>query len=242
MLKLPRVARIAGVVIASVALPTAAWAGGFEVRLDTDDKPVVHGHAGLHAADGKSAGSHVRIVAPGLRIDKRGTIRVLVMNLGGQPFDFGPGNVRLTLADGTELKKVPLDEFERAYSLITREQQRAAGVDMQNRNTLSTLAQQGASGPTAATLEPVSRAPSGTTDTNDLSRRTDETLLPGGKTLGAIYEVLMPETVAPRKASGGYLVFDLPRDLAGRNADLPLTISVRAGGEEHRFAALLKRR
>jgi hypothetical protein len=52
--------------------------------------------------------------------------------------------------------------------------------------------------------------------------------------------VLMPETVAPQAASGGYLVFELPEQAKAAAADIPLTVTVRTGDEEHRFAGLLK--
>jgi hypothetical protein len=227
--------RLARLLIASVALSLSgtAMAGGFVVNLEPGSAGLLRGYAGLHAADARTEGSLVRIVAPGLEIGKRGTIRVLVMNLGEQDFEFGPDNVRLTLPDGTELAKVPLGEFERGYSLITREQERAAAIDRQNRNTLSVLAGQA---PAAAGS---GGAPTPAPDVNSISR-TDETILPGTTMLNAIYEILLPETVAPQTASGGYLVFEMPEQLGEAQRDVPLTIIVRTGEEEHRFAGLLK--
>jgi hypothetical protein len=226
--------RFVKLLAASVALSIsgAALAGGYVVNLQPGSAGIVRGHAGLHAVDDRTEGALVRIVSPGLEIGERGTIRVLVMNLGQEPFEFGPANVSLTLADGSELEKVPLSEFERGYSLITREQNRAAAINMQNRNTLSTLVVQTGGSSTSA---------SDGTDVNVISR-TDETALPGDKMLNAIYEVLMPETVAPQAAAGGYLVFELPELLEAAAGDIPLTITVRTGDEEHRFTGLLKRR
>lgn len=228
---------------AALTVSGAAVAGGYVVNLQPGNAGLIRGHAGLHAVDDRTETTLVRIVAPGLKVGKRGTIRVLVMNLGKEPFEFGPADVSLTLADGSEIKKVPLREFERGYSLIKREQNRAAAVDMQNRNTLSSLGGQSRTGMTAGSNAPVSSGSSASDiDVNALSRPSDEYALPGGKTLDAIYQVLMPETVAPQAASGGYLVFELPKEAKAATGDIPLTISVRAGGEEHRFAGLLKRR
>jgi hypothetical protein len=73
----------------------------------------------------------------------------------------------------------------------------------------------------------------------DLERRSDEIDLPGGKTMEALYQVLLPENVGPQQAWGGYYVFDVPKTVFNRRADQPLTVIVRTGGEEHRFAATL---
>ena len=238
--------RLVKLLAASVALTVsgAAVAGGYVVKLEPGNAGSVRGHAGLHAVDDKTESALVRIVAPGLEIGKRGTIRVLVMNLGKKPFEFGPDNVSLTFADGSEIKKIPLSEFDSGYLLIKREQNRAAAIEMQNRNTLSTLAGQTQSGLTAGSSAPVpSGSAAGAANVNDISRVTDdEYALPGGKTLDALYQVLMPETVAPQAASGGYLVFELPKTVMDATGDIPLTITVRADGNEHRFAGLLKRR
>lgn len=225
--------RLAKVLAASVGLTVsgAAIAGGHVVNLEPGSGGVIRGHAGLHAVDVKTERALVRVVAPGLEVDKRGTIRVLVRNLGDEPFEFGPANVSLTLADGSEFTKIPVTEFERAYSLIAREQNRAAAVEIQTRSTLSALTGQASSGPSADSSAPGAEATGG---------RSDEYALPGGKTLAAMYEVLMPETVAPEAASGGYVVFDLPGQVKQTDADIPLTITVRTGPEEHRFPALLK--
>lgn len=232
--------RLVKLMAASVALTIsgAAMAGGYVVNLQPGSAGMVRGHAGLHAVDAKTETALVRIVAPGLEIGKRGTIRVLVMNLGKEPFEFGPGDVKLTLADGSELKKVALTEFERGYALISREQDRAAAIDIQTRSTLSTLAGQTQSGLTVSGSG--SSSASSAPDVNSLTRRTDEYALPGGKTLDAIYQVLMPETVAPQAASGGYLVFEMPKMAKDANSDMPLTITVRTGGKEHQFTGLLK--
>jgi hypothetical protein len=225
--------RLVRLLAASVALTVsgAAVAGGHVVTLQPGSAGIVRGHAGLHAADAKSERALVRIVAPGLEIDERGTIRVLVMNLGPEPFEFGPDNVKLTLADGSELKQVPMAEYERAYDIITREQNRMAAVNMQTRNSLSSIGQM----PSGSNATP---ADSG--DVSAVSQRANETPLPGSNTLDAMYEVLMPETVPSQAASGGYLVFEMPEQAKAAASDIPLTIMVRTGGEEHRFAGVLK--
>lgn len=195
------------------------------------------GHAGVQAVDETSTSAHVRLISPGNEVNERGTVRVLVRNLGPKPFQFGPDDVRLQLADGTELKPTPLDKFEKAAEIVQREMRHAAAVDMQVKNSLSTLIQQSGGGeprPSGATL---SSEPA--VSTAELSRATEELMLPGGKTMDALYQVLLPEVVGPNEAWGGYYVFDVPKTVFNRKADQPLTVIVRTGGEEHRFAATL---
>jgi hypothetical protein len=231
--------------LATLALPGAALAASYKVELAPPaGGKLLLGHAGLQAADDKTAVALVRVVVPGSEVRQRGTVRVMVMNLSSQPFEFGPEQVTLKLADGTELKPVPIAEFEKGARLIQREMGHAAAVDMQIRNNLSGLAQQANSGTTFQNTAPVpggsSASSGGVSGAGSHDRRTDEIMLPGGKTMDALYQVLQPLTVEPKQAWGGYYVFDLPKAVFARKADQALTILVRTGAEEHRFAATLK--
>ena len=229
---------------AALSVSGAALANGYMVNLQPANGATVKGHAGLHAVDDKTDRALVRIVAPGLAADKRGTIRVLVMNLGTEPFEFGPDDVTLTLADGSELKKVPLAEFDRGYGLIKREQNRAAAVTAQNNSTLSSLMGQTQSGMPGNSPAAAPNIGTRQTDFESLRRNLDdEYLQPGGKTLDALYQLLMPDQVAPQAASGGYLVFEMPKrnKKSTADADLPITITVRTGDSIHHFAGVLKR-
>lgn len=231
--------------LATVALSGAALAASYKVELAPPaGGKLLIGHAGLQAADDKTAVALVRLVAPGNEVRQRGTVRVLVMNLSPRPFEFGPEQVTLKLADGTELKPVPIEVFEKGAKLIQREMGHAAAADMQIRNNLSGLADQANSGLTFQNTAPVpggsSASSGGVSGAGSDDRRTDEILLPGGKTMDALYQVLQPLTVEPAHAWGGYYVFDLPKTVLARKTDQPLTILVRTGAEEHRFAATLK--
>ena len=224
----------------AVAVSTPAIAGSYRVVLAPVAGQKLVGHAGVEAVDETTAAAHVRLISPGNEVTQRGTVRVLVRNLGSTPFEFGPNDVTLRLGDGTELKPTPLDAFEKGAALAQRETRRAAAVDMAVRNSLSTLIAQSGDGsiesrPSGATL---SSAPA--VSTTEHNRPTEELLLPGGKTQDALYQLLLPETVAPKEAWGGYYVFDVPKSVLKRRADQPLTVIVRTRGEEHRFAATLR--
>jgi hypothetical protein len=229
---------IAGVGVTLVSAP--AIAGSYRLVLEPQDGKMLVGHAGVQAVDDRTATALVRVISPGNAVDQRGTVRVLVMNLGPRTFDFGPDQVRLSLADGTVLQPSSVDDFEKGRMLVERESRHAAATDLRNRNNLPGLEQQTNGGPTSQSQAPVSSSAPAVSGTAGENRRTDEALLPGAETLNAIYQILISQPVAPNKAWGGYYVFDMPKTVFTRRANQPLSIVVRTGAEEHRFSAVLE--
>jgi hypothetical protein len=233
---------ILAAIAAAISVPAAA--AEFTVQLSGEQGRLIRGKNGLHAADSRTSASLVRVISPGIPINKRGTVRVLVMNLGQPAFRFGPGHVQLVLPDGSVLTKVPLKEFAKGAELVSTEMRRAAAVDARVKAGLSTLAESAAMGMTAQVMTGSSAgsgsAASGSAFQQD--RKLDADQLPGARLLAAIDGVLQPNSIAPQEATGGYLVFELPKSLRSTRADAPITIVVTAGSEEHRFNALLKRR
>jgi hypothetical protein len=230
------------IALAALAIAAPAWGGSYRIVLaDPPGGKLLIGHAGVQAADEVTATAKVRIVAPGNPVRERGTVRVLVMNLGSAPFEFGPDDVTLTLGDGTTLKPVPVDTMEKGRVLVERERRYAGAADFRNRNNLAPLAGQAAGG---ATVQSRAAVPSGAdasaSTTLGQDRSSDERLTPGFETIDAIYQILVPLTVEPNRAWGGYYVFDMPKDVRTRKSDQPLTIAVRTGDEVHRFAATLQ--
>jgi hypothetical protein len=203
----------------------------------------LHGYGGLHAADSRTERTLVRVISPGSPINKRGTVRVLVMNLGGAPFDFGPASVRLELADGSILAEVPIAEFAKGADLVEREMGRSAAVDRRVKGDLSNLAQSASTGIQVPTgfVSGGNSAAANSSAASRQDRNQDSDALPGAKLLSAIDGVLQPAKVGPQEAAGGYLVFELPKTVRGQKTDQPLTIVVTAGRDEHRFAATLHR-
>ena len=228
--------------IAALATGAPAMAGAYRIELAVPPGgKLLHGHGGLEAADERTGTALVRLIAPGNDIHERGTVRVLVMNLGATPFEFGPEQVTLSLADGTVLKEVPVAQMEDGRLLVERETRYAMSNDLRNRNNLAGLAQQANSGMTVQSLSPGAAAPGSTlTGTGGHDYRTEDSLIPGVQLLDSIYQVLIPLTVPSQKAWGGYYVFDVPRSVFRKRADQPLTITVRTGAEEHRFSAVMK--
>lgn len=231
------------VAIASVLLAMPASAASYKVLLSPPQgTEVVRGHGGLHAVDDRTDTTLVRIISPGSDIKERGTIRVLVMNKGAQTFPFGPDQVWLELADGIRLKPIPISTFITKAELVEREVGRARAVDQRNRGNLAELARQGAGSTGPGTLGVAAPQQSAPTETGGLDLKPDDLLLPGAKTLDAIYQVLETQPVAPNQGWGGYYVFTVPKNVRARKADLPLTFTVTTGREVRRFNATLQYR
>ena len=225
--------------LSAALISSGALAGSYRVVLQPKDGKMLVGHAGVQAVDDRTSTALVRLISPGNEVGERGTVRVLVMNLGSQPFDFGPESVRLTLSDGTVLAPASVEQFEKGRVLIERESRVAGASDFRNRNNLSGLEQQGRAGPSIPNpgISPVGSAGSGT---GGHDRKSDDSMLPGAKTLDSIYQILITQPVPPTKAWGGYYVFDMPKSVFARQSDQPLSIAVTTGPETHQFQAMLK--
>lgn len=224
--------------LALAGLASSASAGAYRIELAPNPK-LLRGHGGVEAVDDRTATALVRIVTPGNDIHTVGTLRVLVMNLGPKPFEVGPDEVTLSLADGTVLQPVPIAKFENGRQVVETETRHAESDNLRNRNDLSGLAEQANSGPM---VEAPGAAPpgSGGSSTVGQDRTPDNSSLPGEQMLDSIYQLLIPLTVEQNKAWGGYYVFQLPKLVYSKKADQPLTIAVRTGAEVHRFPATLK--
>jgi len=221
-----------------------ASAAGLSMQLKDGGERTLRARNGIHAVDSRTPSALVRVISPGMPFGKRGTVRVLVMNLGAKPFTFGPGKVRIALADGTLLPEVPVQEFDKGGFLIQREMRRQGAVDARVKSGLTDLAGQTSSGMTARSLNPASAPGGAAADASAArgqDRKTEADALPGARTLDGIYQVLRPAVVAPNEASGGYLVFEIPKALRAAKAAQEVTIIVDTGGEIHRFAASLAR-
>jgi hypothetical protein len=228
------------IAVALVLAPSAAMGASYKVVLSPPSAGrLLKGHGGLHAVDDRTPASLVRVISPGSDVKERGTIRVLVMNLGAETFPFGPEQVRLELADGTKLSPVPLSQFIRGADLIEREMGRARATDVRNRANLQGLAQQSA-GSSAGPVPGVRAVSTAPVSTESYDHEVEDLSLPGAKTLDSIYQVLESQPVEPSKAWGGYYVFNVPKNVRALKSDQPLTIIVTTGNEVRRFHATLR--
>lgn len=231
------------VLVAALSLLSApAMAGSYRILLSPPQGGrLLIGHAGVQAADERNDKLVIRVISPGNEVKQRGTLRFLVMNLGEKPFEVGPDEVKLQLADGTVFQPTPMKEFDKSAEMIEREARHAHAIDLQNRESLSAIAEQASNGPASqpGSPEPAISAPSAAGDASGLQNSDSSTALLGDELLDDLNQLLVPLTVGPKQAWGGYYVFDVPKSVFDKRADQPLTIMVKTGAEEHRFSATL---
>ena len=229
--------------VAALGLTSPALAGSYRVVLSQPEGgQLLKGHAGVQAADERNSDIHIRLISPGNEVKERGTIRVLVMNFGSKPFEFGPDQVKLRLADGTVLQPTPFDKFDKGRALIEREQRYARAIDIQNSSVIASLAEQsGGEGFQSSAPNPANSASAASygAGAGEFDRPTAESDLPGAYLLNALDQLLVPLSVGPKQAWGGYYVFDVPKAVFDRKADQPLTVMVATGAETHEFPATL---
>jgi hypothetical protein len=162
---------------------------------------------------------------------------VLIFNYGPKTFEFGPDQVKLRLADGTVLQPTPFDKFDKGRNVIERAQRQARAVNFQNSELLASLTRDSAAGGTPSSGPMPSMGSSA--NSGELASATADQDLPGAYLLNALDQLLVPLTVAPKQAWGGYYVFDVPKTVFDRRADQPLTVLVQTGSETHEFPATL---
>jgi hypothetical protein len=226
----------------AVALGLAASASAADYKLEfaPGQGKVLKGRGGLQVFDVLTDNTRMRIIAPGNRITTRGTVRVLVMNLGKSSYEFGPDHVSVELPDGTAFAEVPFSAFDKGERLITREVGINRSTDMAVKSSLSQYAQQQNGGSTAL---PGTPAPSASESPSANTGKLDDfaSSVPGAKVLDGINGVLRPLPVGSKEAWGGYLIFDVPKALQKGKVDQPVTIVVKTGKEVHRIKAILNR-
>ena len=234
---------------------SAALAADYKLVFAPGQGQVLKGRGGLEVFDVLTDKTRMRVISPGARITQRGTVRVLVMNLGQPKYEFGPDQVSVELPDGTALKEVQSSEFEKAELLVSKELRIGTLVDRSAKANLSSYAQQQTSGGSAADvasgLQQQSAAGRGGAGDVKMSReipsanaiRMDDLSdnVPGAKFLIGLNGVLRPLDVGPDEAWGGYLVFEMPKTLQEGKTDQPVVLVVRVGQEVHRIAAVLNR-
>lgn len=233
--------RLPLLLLAVAAAATPAFAG-FKVQLKAPEAQILRASNGIHAVDSRTERTLVRVIAPGLPVGRVGSVRVLVMNLGVQPFGFGPENVTMTLADGTVLVPLAHEKFDRSEQIVSREARMHNATRGRINSNLSGIATGGQTGQFGQTLSANSAtAAASQRAASDLDVATDVDQARIDLLMNAIQDVMRPSRVAPMEAAGGYLVFELPKEIRKARLDQPLSLVVRAGPDTHRFDALLDR-
>ena len=236
-------AQLALAAFAGLVLAAPSFALGFRLDLLSGSERLLRAKNGIAAADSRTARALVRVISPGSSINRVGTVRVLVMNLGAKPFEFGPENVRVEAADGTILPLVTNERLDKGYRVVEKETNRQDAVKSRVSRDLASLAQSGSVGVMPQTPAPM---PNSAAAAAQSAGRLDRTKGPGEKTnpglLEAIEGTLGPAEVGPQEVTGGYLLFEIPKNIRSVKKPQELVVLVTVAGEVHRFPALLNHR
>jgi hypothetical protein len=218
---------------AALLAAAPAAAGTYRLELQPKDGKIIRAPNGIHAVDSRTAGTLVRVIAPGLKVwQNRGTLRVLVMNLSGRPFSFGPDDVTLKLADGTPVHFMALAEFRDGIQLVQNETVRNAAVRTRINANLDGINVYGSRGLAGRGLSAIDELDLPPDDVDATARRLQQ----------AVDSLLTDDEVEPQQAMGGYLMFELPKSMPAAKAEQPLDLIVSTGGEEHHFSVVLRRK
>lgn len=216
----------------------SATAADYKLEFASGEGKVLKGRGGLQVFDVTTDNTRMRIVAPGNRITDRGTVRVLVMNLGQGAYEFGPDQVSVELPNGQPLEELPVAVFDKGEKFVEREVGIGRSVDRAVKANLSSYAQTQSGDPTATST---ARGSAAEGSANMLKNDSLEDQIFGGKLLEGLNGVLRPLAIGPQEAWGGYLVFNMPKALQRAKVDQPVVIVVRTGQEVHRIKAVLNR-
>lgn len=223
--------------------------------------------AGIQSVDNHSGASSVRLVPHEGAIKKRGTLQLMVLNRGQQPFNVGPENVTAKLADGTPVEIIPYERLLKEEKNRKMWRSIAAGLSAMNNSTSANHAgfvsgTATYSGSTFGRIGGIGGTPfSSTTSGTATISGYDEGRAIAARSIAdqqnnqifanlaqqnaagraAVQTHARTTTVDPEGVFDGQIVFELPKATRSAKTDQTVTFIVNVGGEEHRFEALLKR-
>ena len=233
----------------AVASPAAATRFGFQLMPSANQSARMQN--GIAAVDDSMQWSTVRVVQPDDDMKKRSSIQVLVMNQGDKPFNFGPENVTAALADGTPVAIVTYDQL--MHEEKKRETWRAVFAGLAAMNSGRSYGTATYSGSTFGSIgtTPYSSFTSGTASVSTYNSGAaavenqiifDRLASTNAASRDALKANIRTTTVDPQQMFGGTVMFELPKAARASKTDVPINFVVTINGEQHRFAALLKRR
>jgi hypothetical protein len=236
---------------ALLALATPASATRFGFQLIPSPQQASRMQNGIAAVDDSMPSSTVRIVQPDDDLKKRSSLQILVMNEGDRPFNFGPENVTATLADGTPVAIITYDQL--LHEEKKRETWRAIAAGLAAMNSGQSYGTANYSGSTFGSVggTPFTSYSSGTAtvSTYDAGAAAvqnqiifDRLASTNAASREALQANIRTTTVDPQQMFGGTVMFELPKAARSSKTDVPITFLVTINGEQHKFAALLRRR
>lgn len=206
---------------------------------------------GIAAVDDSMPKSTVRVVQPDDDLKKRSSLQILVMNQSDKPFNFGPENVTATLADGTPVGIITYDQLMHEEKKRETWRAIAAGLAAMNSghsygtanysgSTFGSVGGTGYSSFSSGTVTASTYDPGAAAIQNQII--FDRLASTNSASREALQANIRTTTVDPQQMFGGTVMFELPKEARASKTDVPITFVVTIDGEQHRFAAVLKRR
>ena len=249
---------------ASAILLQSAPAFAAEYVLDVTAKPeqTSRFEDGRETVDDSTATTSVRLLEPRQQTQKQGGFRVYVMNNTGKPFNFGPENVTLKMADGTAVAMLTYQDLLKQEKRREAWQAIAAGFAAAGRNMQASQAgynygsasfsgnTYGSYGTTPYTANTYGTATysgynagaafAAQSSANEQNQRDFQALqLSQAAKRQDLAQVMKTTTVDPGQAFGGIVQYMVPAAVRSSKTALPVTIEVRTGDDVHTFQATL---
>lgn len=241
-----------------------ALAARFTMQLNPGPQQISRMQSGVAAVDDSTPSSSVRLIQAEGDLKKRGAIRVLVMNQGDKPFNFGPENITAKLADGTPVAIITYEQLVKEEK--RRETWRAIAVGLAAASNNMNASRAGYYSGTAT----YSGSTSGTFGTMPYNSSTFGTATVSGYNGGqaaaaqsvaneqneanfarmaqenaanmeALKAYMRTTTVDPQQMFGGSVTFELPKLIRQSAGEVSIEFVVTTGREQHTFKAALRR-
>ena len=208
--------------------------------------------SGLEVIDSDQKLSSVRIFENEQPVKKRGTMTVLIFNAGDKSFNLGSENVVLETEAGESIAIIPYERLEKEVKNKQRWAAIATGLAAASNSIAASNAgysngnvtAYGRGGYSTATFNSYnSGAAYQAQALVNLQNRQSFDRLAHANTAAkeGLGVNLRTTTIDPGASFGGQIVYELPKQLRKVKGPLPIRVKVKAGDEEHVFAATLIR-
>jgi hypothetical protein len=241
-----------------IVAATPATAAKFGLILKPGPEQSLRMQDGIGALDSHTQRSSLRIAVEDEPIKKRGTIHVLVLNHGPNPFNFGAENFSATTGGGTAVQIITYDQLRReekhrqtwrriaagfaaaGNSMNASNAGYSSGYGSFSGNTYGAYGSSQTYGTATWTTYDPARAQAAQSIANAENQRMFANLADRNAAgLASIKGTMRTTTVDPNTSFGGALIFELPDAARNSKVPVPVTFTISVDGETHTVEAVL---
>jgi hypothetical protein len=239
---------------------SSAWGADYLLEFTPDAQQIERMEQGRRIVDSPGARATVRVVQQKSPTSKRPGFRVFVSNNSERPFNFGPDNLGVRMADGVMVPMVTYDtlareehrregwqRFAAAMAAAGRASSAANAGNVQgtatyNGSTFGTFGstpynEQTHGTATYQTYDPARAQIAQSLAQQQNNREAIALEAAQAANMQALDVILQTTTVDPGSAFGGIILFDPPKSVKTSREPLPVVVVVTIDGEEHLFPA-----